>query len=230
VSVAANLVLVRERIANACRRAGRRAAGVRIVAVSKTQPLEAVLEAIASGVDAIGENRVQEGMAKRSFCPANPPWHLIGPLQRNKAAHALDTFDTIETIDRVELADRLESLLVARQRVVPIFIEVNVGGEEQKSGCTPASAPALVEHLRRHCSHLQLQGLMTVPPYDPNPERSRPQFAALRLLACRLQADLGLAPLELSMGMSEDYPVAVEEGATWVRLGRVLFGERRPNA
>jgi len=230
MTVAESLARVRERIAAASARVGRTPGEIRIVAVSKTQPASAVAEAIAAGVDAIGENRVQEAAAKRPLVPGTLPWHLVGPLQRNKARQALEHFDLIETVDRSELADRLESVLAPLDRVLPVFIEVNIGGEAQKSGVPPAAAATLVEHLLARCPHLHLEGLMTVPPYDPDPERSRPQFAALRRLAADLAPRFEARPLALSMGMSEDFEVAVEEGATWIRLGRVLFGERRTPA
>lgn len=226
MSFADNLAAVRGRITEACARVGRDPATVQIVAVSKTQPTAAVIEAVATGVDAIGENRVQEAAAKRPLVVGATPWHLIGPLQRNKAKLALDLFDLIETVDRPELADRLEGLLSASDRVLPIFLEVNIGGETQKSGINPEAAPALVERLLDHCPHLCLRGVMTVPPYDPDPQRSRPSFEAVRQLARGLETRFGLLPLQLSMGMSEDFEVAVEEGATVVRLGRALFGER----
>ncbi|MGE5235621.1 MAG: YggS family pyridoxal phosphate-dependent enzyme [Acidobacteriota bacterium] len=238
MSIAANLRLVKDRIAEACRVAGRDPRAVRIVAVSKTQPAEAVLAAVAAGADAIGENRVQEAADKRPLVAGATPWHLIGPLQRNKAGRALELFDVIETVDRVELADRLDALL-AREirpatpggspggRVLPVFLEVNIGGEPQKSGVAPEEAHRLAEHVLRHCPHLYLTGLMTVPPNCPDPEGARPHFASLRVLADRLSSSLGHPRLELSMGMSDDYRVAVEEGADWVRLGRTVFGERR---
>ena len=217
---------VRDRIAGACARSGRDPAAVRIVAVSKTHPAEAVLEAVAAGVDAIGENRVQEAAAKRGAVPGPTPWHMVGPLQRNKARQALELFDVLESLDRIVLADRLETLLDGGERVLPVFVEVNVGGEAQKSGVQPDGVAVLAEHVLRNCPHLRLTGLMTVPPYDPDPERSRRHFSALRELSLRLAGKLSLEPFQLSMGMSEDFPVAVEEGADWVRLGRVLFGAR----
>ncbi len=228
MSVAANLARVRERVAAACARSGRDPAGVRIVAVSKTQPAEAVAEAVAAGADAIGENRVQEAAAKRPLVAGATPWHLIGPLQRNKARTALGLFDIVETVDRPELADRLEGLLAGGSRVLPVFLEVNVGGEAAKSGVTAEAAAVLAAHILARCPHLRLAGMMTVPPYDPDPERSRPHFAALRGLAGGLVSCFAFPALELSMGMSEDFEVAVEEGATLVRLGRIVFGERRP--
>lgn len=230
MSVAENLGRVRERIARACGRAGRDPGSVLIVAVSKTQPAEAVAAAVAAGADAIGENRVQEAAAKRPLVSGNTPWHLVGPLQRNKAKLALQLFDLVETVDRPELADRLETLLALEDRSMPVFMEVNIGGEAQKSGVVPVATPSLAEYLLARCHHLRLAGLMTVPPYDVDPERSRPHFAALRTLGRDLAERFSLPTLDLSMGMSEDFEVAVEEGATVVRLGRVLFGERRPTA
>jgi pyridoxal phosphate enzyme (YggS family) len=232
MSVAENIARVRERIAAACARVGRDPVGVRLVAVTKTHPSATVAEAVAAGVDAVGENRVQEAAAKRPLVAGGTPWHLIGPLQRNKARVALGLFDLIETIDRPELAERLETLLAEEgtERVLPVFLEVNIGGEDSKSGVPPAAAPTLAELLRARCPHLGLQGLMTVPPYDPVPERSRPAFAALRRLGSELAARLGVPDLELSMGMSEDFEVAVEEGATWIRVGRAVFGPRRAPA
>jgi len=227
MSIAANLARARDRIAAACARVGRDPREVRIVAVTKTHPPEIVAAAVAVGVDAIGENRVQEAAAKRPLVVGTTPWHLVGPLQRNKAKLALELFDLVETLDRAELADRLEMLLGSEGRALPVFIEVNVGGETQKTGIPPAAASSLVEQVLARCPHLRLSGLMTVPPYHPDPERSRSHFATLRGLATDLTTRFGLPPLELSMGMSEDFEVAVEEGATWVRLGRVLFGERR---
>lgn len=221
-----NLAAVRERMAAACVRAGRSPGSVRLVAVSKTQPAEAVAEIAALGIDAVGENRVQEAMAKRPLVPRGVPWHLIGPLQRNKARQALDTFDLVESVDRVEIADRLELLLSPEDRVLPVFLEVNIGAEPQKGGVLPPSAEGLGEHVLARCPHLRLGGLMCIPPYDPDPERSRPHFARLCELAQRLAPRLGLGRLELSMGMSDDFEVAIEEGADWVRVGRLLFGER----
>jgi pyridoxal phosphate enzyme (YggS family) len=224
--IAARVAGVRTRIAAACARAGRDAHSVRLLAVSKTQGPEAVAEAIAAGIDAIGENRVQEAQAKKALVTAPARWHLIGPLQRNKAKLALELFDVIETVDRSEIADRLEALLAATPRVLPVLLEVNVGGEATKSGVALPELARLVDHVVARCPHLALRGVMTVPPYDPDPERSRPQFAALREAAARLSSRLVLPRLELSMGMSEDFEVAIEEGATEVRLGRIVFGER----
>jgi len=226
-SVAERLALVREEIAAACQRVGRKPQEVKILAVTKTHPPEVVAEAIACGVDAIGENRVQEAAAKKPLVPLEAPWHLIGTLQRNKAKKALELFDLVATVDRIPLANTLEALLRAQGRSLPVMVEVNLGREPQKGGCLPEELEALCQHLLERCPHLELGGLLTVPPYHPDPEASRPYFRALRQRAERLAARFALPALELSMGMSEDFLVAVEEGATWVRLGRVLFGERR---
>jgi len=225
--LAARLSLVREQITAACARVGRKPEEVKILAVTKTHPPEVVTEAIACGVDAIGENRVQETLAKKPLVPLAAPWHLVGTLQRNKAKRALELFDLIATVDRIPLAQRLEALLCAQGRSLPIMVEVNLGREPQKGGCLPEALDSLFAYILEQCPHLALQGLLTVPPYHPDPEASRPFFRELRLQAERLAARYALPKLELSMGMSEDFLVAVEEGATWVRLGRVLFGERR---
>lgn len=224
--VALRLAAVRERIASACHRAGRDPREVKILAVTKTHPPEVVEAAVAAGVDAIGENRVQEAASKKPWVRTPAPWHLVGPLQRNKAKKAIELFDLIATVDRLSLAETLERLLATTGRVLPVMVEVNLGREPQKSGVLEEELHGLVAHLLEHCPHLRLTGLLTVPPYHPDPERSRSYFRRLRELRDQLENVLALAPLELSMGMSEDYPVAVEEGATWVRLGRVLFGER----
>jgi PLP dependent protein len=225
-AIADRLAAVRERITAACSRSGRTPECVRIVAVTKTQPAATVDAVIAAGVDAIGENRVQEAADKRPAVVGHLPWHLIGPLQRNKAKLALALFDVVETIDRPELADRLEMLLASGDRRLPVFLEVNTGGEPQKYGADPDGTPRLAEHVLRHCPHLHLAGLMTVPPWHADPERARPYFATLRELAAALAGRFGLRGLELSMGMSDDFDVAIEEGATIVRLGRVLVGTR----
>lgn len=226
MSIADRVAAVRVRMAAACRRSGRPPDAVRLVAVSKTHPAAAVAAAIAAGIDAIGENRVPEAAAKRPALPPQPAWHLIGPLQQNKARLALETFDVVETVDRTAIADRLEFLLSGSTRVVPVLVEVNIGGEAQKSGVAAKDTAALVEHLLEHCPHLHFEGLMTIPPYDAEPLRSRPFFAALRELGEQMAAAAGRPSLELSMGMSDDFEVAIDEGATWVRLGRVIFGER----
>lgn len=225
--IAAALAEVRERIAEACGRCGRSPQEVRILAVTKTHPAAVVRQAIAAGVDAVAENRVQEALTKRPEVPETIPWHLVGPLQRNKARRALELFDVIQSMDRLAVADRLEALASPLDLHVPVFVDVNVGEEPQKSGVTVDQAAGLVEAVLTTCPHLSLQGLMTIPPYHPDPQHSRPYYVRLRKLGDELSARFGLPVMELSMGMSEDFEVAVEEGATWVRLGRVLLGARR---
>ncbi len=226
MSVAERLVVVRQRVAAACARSGRAPGDVTIVAVTKTHPAATVDEAVRAGIDTVGENRVQEAAGKKPAVTGTATWHLVGPLQRNKAADALALFDLIETVDRTALADRLEHLLADGDRIVPVYLQVNVSGEEQKHGVAPGEVADLAGHILDHCPHLAVQGLMTVPRWEDDPERTRPAFARLRELAADVGRRCGLAGLGLSMGMSDDYHVAVEEGATVIRLGRTLFGER----
>lgn len=220
------LAEVRRRIAAAAERARRDPSDVTLIAVTKTIPAELVAQAVAAGATDIGENRVQEAVTKR---PVVPPviWHLIGPLQRNKAAAALAAFDVIHTVDRDEIAERLQLLLERdwpgrRQRVL---MEVNVGRERQKAGVLPEDAPALAATILA-LDRLELLGLMAIPPFGDDPEASRPHFRALRELRDRLADHLGRPLPQLSMGMSLDFEVAVAEGATMVRVGTAIFGER----
>jgi hypothetical protein len=220
------LAEVRQRIATAAEKARRNPSDVTLIAVTKTFPAELVAQAVAAGATDIGENRVQEAMVKR---PAVPPatWHLIGPLQRNKAAAALATFDVIHTVDRDEIAERLQLLLERdwpgrRQRVL---MEVNIGREPQKAGVLPEDAPALATTILA-LDRLELLGLMAIPPFGDDPEASRPHFRALCELRDRLSDRLGRALPQLSIGMSLDFEVAIAEGATLVRVGTAIFGER----
>jgi pyridoxal phosphate enzyme (YggS family) len=218
------------RIADACARAGRDPAGVTLVAVSKTVPAERVRAAVAAGLTTLGENRVQEGEDK---APAvtGATWHLVGPLQSNKAKRALAAFDVIQTVDSVALAERLDRMAteVRPGARVPVLLQVNVDRDPAKAGFDPdalAGAAATLGGLAR----LDVRGLMTVGRLVERAEDARSTFAALRALSERLRAAWpGLGP-ELSMGMSDDFPIAVEEGATIVRVGRALFGERPPIA
>lgn len=229
--IAANLEGVRARIARAAQRVGRDPAAVTIVVVTKTMPAEVVRAAAAAGLADIGENRVQEAAAKRAQLGdlAGVRWHMVGHLQRNKAGPALELFDTIHSVDSVDLAAALARRAAAAGRVVPILLEVNVGGEATKFGFSPREEVlhAAVEAILA-LSGLRLEGLMTVAPPAADPEAARPAFRRLRALAVDLQSHYPQAPCRhLSMGMTDDYPVAVEEGATLVRLGRALLGERQ---
>jgi pyridoxal phosphate enzyme (YggS family) len=216
-------------VAAAAARSGRRA-DVTLMAVTKTHPPEIVRLAALAGIERFGENRVQEGGPKVEALRREFPgleWRLIGPLQSNKAKPALQWFSVVETLDRERLAHRLEALLASEPepRTLPVLIEVNVGGEASKSGIAPEEAPRLLEAALA-CPHLEVRGLMTVPPYDEDPEKSRPHFAALRELRDRLARASGRPLPELSMGMSHDFAVAVGEGATEIRVGTALFGSR----
>lgn len=217
---------VRRRIAFACTRVGRSPDGVRLVAVSKSHGPERIREAVECGLMVFGESRVQEAQAKIPQCPGRLSWHLVGHLQRNKAAAAVMLFDLIHSVDSLRLLQTLEQVSGAAGKVIPILIEVNVSGESSKFGVAPQEVPALLEAANR-LSHVEIRGLMTIPPFSEDPEKARPYFRRLRELRDRWRAECGYALEELSMGMTHDLEVAVEEGATWVRVGTALFGERR---
>jgi pyridoxal phosphate enzyme (YggS family) len=225
-------------IAAACRRAHRSRAEVQLMAVSKTHRAEAVQEAIAAGLKLFGENRVQEFAQKslalselgvaRGERPSIPSFHLIGHLQSNKAAKAAELFDAIDSLDSLRVAERLNEAALAQKRKIPVLLEIKLSHEESKTGMTPLS-PELAALLERMPTFgwLELCGLMTVPPYNEDPEAARPYFRQLRELRDQLsQAHPQLNFVELSMGMSGDFAAAIEEGATVVRLGTALFGER----
>jgi len=213
--IAANLAEVRARLEAAARRAGRDASSVTLVAVTKTKPLEDLLAAYEAGVRHFGENRVQEAEAKFPHLPTGAVRHLVGPIQSNKANRAARLADVVHAVDSADIARRLARAAASEGKRLAAWVEVNTGGEETKAGVTPADAPALVEAVRA-LPELDLRGLMTIPP----PGDTRPHFVALR----RLAESLGLAGL--SMGMSDDFEAAVEEGATVVRVGTALFGRR----
>jgi len=227
IDVAENWQRLRNRVAQAAQRAGREPQSVRIIAVSKTKPLALIEQAIAAGASDIGENYVQEAAEKIAHCSAPARWHMIGHLQRNKAARAVELFEMIHTVDSVALADALARHGQRSGKPVRVLLEVNIGGEATKHGVDPAQVQSLLVSLR-DLDGLQIEGLMTIPPPGPTAESVRHYFRALRQLRDRLQA---AAPLnarlhELSMGMTDDFEVAIEEGATMVRVGRAIFGER----
>lgn len=214
-----NLERVREAIAGACRRAGRSPAEVELIAVSKTVDVERIRQAVAAGVPALGENRVQEAREKIEVLGKPVPWHLIGSLQTNKAREAVHLFEWIHSVDRPELARELDRRARATGRPVNVLVQVNVGEEPQKGGVLPGQLPGLLEEVAAH-SGLRLEGLMAIPPLADDPEETRPYFRRLRAL----RDATGLR--HLSMGMSADYEVAIEEGATMVRVGTAVFGPR----
>lgn len=232
--VAARLAAVRERIAAAAARAGRRPESVTLVGASKGQPVEKLVAAARAGLAHVGENYVQEAAAKLPELRAaleplgsKPPiCHFIGRLQRNKAGAAVELFDVIETLDRPRLGDALERRAAAAARQLDVLVEVDVSGERQKGGVSAEALPALLAHARAW-QQLRVRGLMAIPAAQSNPERMRPAFARLRELRDGLRGAPGGEQLEeLSMGMSSDFEVAIEEGATIVRVGTALFGPR----
>ena len=217
---------VRARIGAACRRAGRNPDDVEIIAVTKTHGAEVVGEAWRAGLRIVGENKVQEAAWKKPASVTGPSWHLIGHLQSNKVRHALALFDFIHSVDSEKLADRID-LIAADMGASPrILLEVNVSGERSKSGMPPDAVAPLLRHIAEKCPRITVEGLMTMAPFSENPEDARPYFRRLRELRDECEKSLGIGLPRLSMGMSGNYEVAVEEGATWVRLGTVLFGER----
>lgn len=225
--VAARLAAIRARIAAAAARAGRPPGAVALVAVSKTVPAALVREAVAAGQLLFGENRVQEAREKIPAVGGGAAWHLIGHLQRNKARLAVELFDLVESVDGAELAHELDRRAGEAGVRLRVLVQVRLGGEESKSGVEPDAAPALLAAVAA-LPNLALAGLMALPPPPVAAEDSRPHFARLRELRDRWDGSCcprgSLA--ELSMGMSADYEVAVEEGATLVRVGTALFGGR----
>ncbi len=225
--IARNLEEVRQRLAAAARAVGRDPAEVRLVAVSKTVPGELLKEAVAADQRLFGENYLQEARGKILALGPGVNWHFVGHLQTNKARAVVELFELIHSVDRVKLAQALEQAAARLDKIQEILVEVNLAGEASKSGAPPEEVPDLVREISR-LPHLRLLGLMTMPPYFADPERVRPFYRALRELRDRLRRrGVTDSPLnELSMGMSGDFEVAVEEGATLVRVGTAIFGQR----
>lgn len=222
--LAANVAQVRARIAAAANRNGRRADDVSLVAVSKTVDAARVREAAAVGLRSFGENRVQEARDKVAAVP-DVSWHLIGSLQRNKVKEAVRLFTVIESVDSEALAEELSRRAGQQERAVDVLVQVNIAREPQKHGASPEEAVAVVRRTAA-LPGLKLRGLMTIAPAASDPDEARPVFRALRELRERLQDSAGLALPELSMGMTDDFEVAIEEGATMVRIGRAIFADR----
>src|SRR6266550_8754109 len=222
-SLQANLEAVRRSIAASAERASRDPGAVSLVAVTKTVAVERIREAIGQGLRIFGENRVQEAMPKMDeIGPANVDWHLVGHLQTNKVKFVDGRFQMVQSVDSVALAGALDRRL---QSPLDVLIEVNVAEEPQKTGALPADLPAIAA-VAASAGHLRLRGLMTVAPLVSDPEQVRPIFRRLRSLRDSTSQELGMPLPVLSMGMTDDYPIAVEEGATMLRLGRALFGPR----
>ena len=228
-SIALRLEAVRTSAARAAERAGRDIASVRLVAVSKTQPAEAIAEAYEAGQRDFGENYVQELVAKAAALSdrAGLRWHAIGALQRNKARDVARLAHVVHTIDRSELAHELGRRAAAAARSLDVLVEVNVAGEAQKAGCAPGEVGVILDAIAAEAA-LRVVGLMTVPPAVEDPEAARPHFRAMRRLRDELQQARGVALPELSMGMSADFEIAIAEGATLVRVGTAIFGGRAP--
>lgn len=231
MSIAGNIVTIQERIAQAAHRAGRRSEDIALMAVSKTHPPEKIREAYAAGLRLFGENKVQEFAGKFGALKDWPDakFHMIGHLQSNKAAKAAELFSAVDSVDSLRLAEKLNTVATAENKQLAILIEINIAGEAAKSGIAPGSPElqALLQAAPR-LEHLSFRGLMTVPPIADDPEAARPFFKRLRALRDQIAAQhlpsIGLD--ELSMGMSHDFEVAIEEGSTCVRVGTAIFGER----
>jgi pyridoxal phosphate enzyme (YggS family) len=218
VSIRDNVAAVEKRISGACARASRTRSEVTIVAVSKTFPASMIDEAIAAGLTEIGENRVQEARDKKPSVRGAARWHLIGHLQSNKAKDAAPLFDVIQTVDSVALAEKIGRAVDAVGKQQDVLLQVNIGDEPQKSGVVTADLDALARDVR-NIAALRVRGLMSIPPVGSE-EQTRRYFRQLRALRDGLGLD------ELSMGMSEDFEIAIEEGSTMVRIGRAIFGSR----
>jgi len=231
MTIASNVTEIRERIAAAARRGGRNVDDVVLMGVSKTFPANAVREAYAAGIRVFGENRVQEFAEKFAGLAHLPDaeWHLIGHLQSNKAAKAAELFHAVDSVDSLRLVERLNAAAATLGEKLCVLIEINIGGEEAKAGLQPSS-PELEEILLTapQLDHLEIQGLMAIPPFVENPEDARPYFRKLRevrdYIVKRQLSGVGMSTL--SMGMSHDFEIAVEEGSTCVRLGTAIFGTR----
>jgi pyridoxal phosphate enzyme (YggS family) len=225
--IAQNIARIKENIQTAAT-ASNRTSPVKLIAVSKRKPVSAIKEAIQAGQLDFGENYLQEAVEKITILQGQGIFHFIGPLQSNKAKSAVTYFDLIHTVDRIKIAKAIAKHAANLGKTQKILIQINIGREKQKSGIAPEQAKELLLNMQQFPS-LEICGLMALPPYSQNPEASRPYFSALRELGHRLQ-DSGLIaqknPLELSMGMSGDYQVAIEEGATMIRVGTAIFGVR----
>jgi pyridoxal phosphate enzyme (YggS family) len=219
---------VRNNIVAACARSGRKADEVEIIAVTKTHGPEVIREAWDGGLSIVGENKVQEAAWKQPLAVSGPEWHLIGHLQRNKVRPALELFECFHSVDSIALLDRIESIASELGKRPRVLLEVNVSGERSKDGMRPEDVPAAVEHVLSACPSVTLEGFMTMAPFFPEKkiEETRPFFRGLRELRDAMEEEFACKFPRLSMGMSGDYEIAVEEGATWLRLGTVLFGER----
>lgn len=226
MSLAENLDLIQQRIRAACERAGRDPDSVTLLAVSKTHPPETIREAADCGLLLFGENKVQEARAKIPLCPGKCRWHFIGHLQSNKVRDAVELFEMIQGVDSLNLAREINKRCEQASKRMPILLEVNVAGEASKFGYKPEQLLAELNELNT-LPKIEIHGLMTIPPYTTDPEKARPYFRRVRELRMDCEKILGASLPHLSMGMSDDFEIAVEEGATMVRIGTALFGPRQ---
>jgi pyridoxal phosphate enzyme (YggS family) len=225
MGLAENLEQIEKRIHAACERAGRTRDSVLLLAVSKTHPPETIRDATNLGLTFFGENKIQEAKAKIPNCPGKARWHFIGHLQSNKCRDAVELFEMIQGVDSLAIAQEINKRAEQLSKTIPILLEINVAGEGSKFGYKPEQMLAELEALNV-LPRLEIHGLMAIPPYTPVPEKARPYFQKLRELKQQAEALLGAPLPQLSMGMSGDFEVAIEEGATIIRVGTALFGER----
>ena len=215
---------IRDRMERAMELAGREPSSVKLVAVTKTRSVEEMATAVGAGVTDVGENKVQEAEAKKPELQASARWHLVGHLQKNKAKKAVELFDLIHTVDSAAIGQRIDRLAAERDKVQPVLVQVDLAGEETKDGLLEEELFPTLERLSE-CSNLRVDGLMVLPPYFDDPDEVRPYFQRLRELS-ENGHERGLVGRELSMGMSHDFEVAIEQGATLVRVGTAIFGPR----
>ena len=225
--ISEQLQTVRNEIAQACKRSGRNPEDVTLIAVSKTKPVSMIEEAIQAGQTVFGENKVQELCSKYEVLPKNLTWHLIGHLQRNKVKYIADKAALIHSVDSLRLAQTIDQEGKKHNRVIPVLVEVNVAEEDTKFGVSVSETLPLIEEISK-LSHVRVQGLMTIAPYVDDPEENRPVFRRLKQLSVDISSkNMNNVYMDiLSMGMTNDYQVAVEEGATMIRVGTGIFGER----
>lgn len=227
-TIAENIAEIKSRIRDAAQKSGRHENEVTLVAVSKFHPLEEIVQAVNSGICLLGESRVQEAKEKKDQWSAEPvKWHLIGNLQRNKVRKALEVFDLIQSVDSLLLASMMNRVLdEADKKEYPIFIEINAGGELSKKGTTPESAEQLINSIQASCPNLKVMGAMMMAPLGLYTDELRAMFRNFREMVENLRVRCGLPLPEISMGMSGDFEIAIEEGSTLVRVGTAIFGER----
>jgi pyridoxal phosphate enzyme (YggS family) len=227
-NIAANINAIKKKMAEAAARCNRAPDSIKLLAVTKTVSPSAIARAIDAGINMFGENYVQEAKEKIAVMERDVQWHMIGHLQTNKAKYAVNLFDYIHSVDRMELAREIDKRAGLSGRNINILIEINVSGEETKNGIPADEAAGLIKDVSL-LENISVKGLMTMAPYSDNPENSRPYFSALKNLQKNIikEGITGIQMEELSMGMTDDFEIAIEEGATIVRIGRAIFGERK---